>query len=65
MKKNIHDFKLSNLTLLEKKSIVGGKGSVTNRDQYAKGSVTNRDQYAKGSVTNRDQYAKTSGAIGD
>ncbi len=54
MKKNIHDFKLSNLTLLEKKSIVGGKGSVTNRDQYAKGSVTNRDQ-----------YAKTSGAIGD
>ncbi len=55
MKKNIQDFKLRKLTLLEKKSIVGGRSSGTSRDQYSKTSGTTRDQYSKTSGTTRDQ----------
>ncbi len=65
MKINIQDFKLSNLTPLEKKSIVGGKSSDTARDQFAKSSDTARDQFAKSSDTARDQFAKDSGTFRD
>lgn len=43
MKKKIHDLKLNNLSQLEKKSIVGGKGSLSGRDSNSRGSLSGRD----------------------
>lgn len=54
MEKNILDLKLSKLSKLEKKSILGGKDSTVGRDSYSKDSTVGRDSYSKDSTVGRD-----------
>jgi hypothetical protein len=60
MEKNILDLKLSKLSKLEKKSILGGKDSTVGRDSYSKDSTVGRDSYSKDSTVGRDSYSKDS-----
>ena len=54
MKKSLLNLKLNNLSQLEKKSIVGGKGSESGRDHYSRTSHIGRDQFSRTSNTGRD-----------